>query len=152
MEKNMKKNMCVYIYIYMNHFALHQKLTHCKSSILQWNKKFIKLLYWKKRKCGEALKFCIEDIHLLSFGCAGSSAFSSCSEHGIVPVRGLLTMVASLAGSIDLGALARSLWSMGLVALRHVESSRTKSLCPLHWQVDSQPLDHQGSLKICISD
>ena len=28
MEKNLKKN--VYIYIYMNHFAVHQKLTHYK--------------------------------------------------------------------------------------------------------------------------
>ena len=50
MEKNMKKNthMCVYIYVYvymciymyMNHFAVHHKLTqHCKSTILQFKKK-----------------------------------------------------------------------------------------------------------------
>ena len=28
-----KEYVCIYIYV--NHFALHQKLTHCKSSILQ---------------------------------------------------------------------------------------------------------------------
>ena len=32
-KKNMKKN--VYIYIYNNHCAAQQKLTHCKSTILQ---------------------------------------------------------------------------------------------------------------------
>ena len=36
MEKNMKKN----IYVYLNHFSVHQKLTqHCKSTALQWKKK-----------------------------------------------------------------------------------------------------------------
>jgi len=36
---------------------------------------------------------------------------------------------------------------MGLGALEHVESSRTQglNLCPLRWQANSQPLDHQGS-------
>ena len=30
---------CIYMYIYMNHFAVHQKLTrHCKSTILQFKK------------------------------------------------------------------------------------------------------------------
>ena len=49
MEKNMKKNthMCVYIYVYvymciymyMNHFAVHHKLTqYCKSTVLQFEK------------------------------------------------------------------------------------------------------------------
>ena len=38
MEKNMKKN--IYIYIYLNHFAVLQKLTqHCKSMILLFKKK-----------------------------------------------------------------------------------------------------------------
>ena len=44
MEKNMKKNVCVYTYIYIlkkpNHFAVHLKLIqHCKSTILQLKKK-----------------------------------------------------------------------------------------------------------------
>ena len=34
MEKNLKMNMCVYVYL--NHRAVHMKLTqHCKSTILQ---------------------------------------------------------------------------------------------------------------------
>ena len=42
MEKNMKKK-----YIYLNHFAVQQKLTkHCKSTILQQNK-FFKNLFRK---------------------------------------------------------------------------------------------------------
>ena len=36
MEKNLKK----YIYIYLNHFAVHLKLTqYCKSTIFQLKKK-----------------------------------------------------------------------------------------------------------------
>ena len=39
---------------------------------------------------------------------------------------------------------------MGLVALRHVQCSQTRdwTQCPLHWQVDFLPLDHQGSPRI----
>ena len=33
--KNMKKNVCIYVYK-LNHFSVHQKLIqHCKSTILQ---------------------------------------------------------------------------------------------------------------------
>ena len=43
MEENTKKNVCVYVCIYinikLNHFAVQQKLTqHCKSTILQFKK------------------------------------------------------------------------------------------------------------------
>ena len=39
MEKNMKKNK-IYIYINLNHFAVHLELTqHCKSTIIQLKKK-----------------------------------------------------------------------------------------------------------------
>ena len=43
MENNMKKDIYVYthicLYMYINHFAVHQKLTyHYKSAILQLNK------------------------------------------------------------------------------------------------------------------
>ena len=40
-----------------------------------------------------------------------------------------------------------SLWCSGLVALQHVKSSwmRDQTHAPLHWQVDSYPLYHQGS-------
>ena len=66
--------------------------------------------------------FCFERLLLLKiffsvfiFDCAGSllvQAFSSCSEEGrcsLIAVQGLLM-----------------LWSMGLVAPRHVESSQTR--------------------------
>ena len=39
MEKNLKKKK-IYIYVYLNHFAVHLKLTqHCKSTILSLKKK-----------------------------------------------------------------------------------------------------------------
>ena len=38
MEKNLKK--CIFLYIFLNHFAVHLKLTqHCKSTILQFKKR-----------------------------------------------------------------------------------------------------------------
>ena len=39
------------------------------------------------------------------------------------------------------------MWLTGLVAPHHVESSQTgdQTCVPLHWQEDSQPLDHHGS-------
>ena len=43
--------MCVYIYIYLNHFAIQQKLTHCKSTILQ-------LKSFKKFKC-RSFRMCL---------------------------------------------------------------------------------------------
>ena len=39
MEKNLKKNIYIYIYVKLNYFAVHQKLTHCKSTIPQFKKK-----------------------------------------------------------------------------------------------------------------
>ena len=46
-RKNIQKNVCVCVRVCvkLNHFAVHQKLTHCKSTILQLNKNLIKLLY-----------------------------------------------------------------------------------------------------------
>ena len=38
MEKNMKENAHMYIHISLNHSAIQQKLTHCKSTILQKKK------------------------------------------------------------------------------------------------------------------
>ena len=38
MEKNKKEG----VYLYLSHFAVQQKLTHCKSTILQLKKKFYK--------------------------------------------------------------------------------------------------------------
>ena len=52
MEKNLKN----YIYnfvcvcVYLNHVAVHRKLTHCKSSILQFKKKIKFPVLPKKKK------------------------------------------------------------------------------------------------------
>ena len=41
MEKNMKKNIYVHLYVWLNHFAIYQKLTqHCKSTTPQFKKLF----------------------------------------------------------------------------------------------------------------
>ena len=42
------------------------------------------------------------------------------------------------------------LWHMGSIALQHVESSPDQGWnpCPLRWQINSQPLHHQGSSKV----
>ena len=43
MENNLKKNICVYIYVL--HFAVHLKLTqYCKSTILKFQKKNMSLM------------------------------------------------------------------------------------------------------------
>ena len=41
MEKNLKKDIYIYLYVLQNHFAVHQKLKqHCKSILLQLKKFF----------------------------------------------------------------------------------------------------------------
>ena len=41
----MKKNVYIYIYVELNHFAVHQKLTqHCKLTILQFKKEYIQYI------------------------------------------------------------------------------------------------------------
>ena len=55
-----------------------------------------------------------------------AQAFSSCGEWGLVAVHRLLIVVASL---VEHGLQAhglQQLWCMGLVALQHVGSSRTR--------------------------
>ena len=96
-------------------------------------------------------------------------AFSSCGEWGLlfVAVRRLLIAVASLVVEHGLQArrlqqlwhvgsvvVARGLQSTGSVVVVHELSCSTtcgifadqgSNPCALHWQVDSQPLRHQGS-------
>ena len=47
MERNLKKNICINIYLYLNHFAIYMNL--CKSTVLQLKNLKIKL---KKEKIG----------------------------------------------------------------------------------------------------
>ena len=64
-------------------------------------------------------------------------------------VWGLLIAVASLVnGAQTLGAWASELWCTNLVAPWHMKTFLGQGLnpCPLHWQADSYPPYHQGSL------
>ena len=95
-------------------------------------------------------------------------AFSRCGERGLlfIVVRGLLIAVASLV--VEHGLQARGLqqlWHSGSVvvarglqsagsavvvhglscsAARGIFPDQGSNMCPLHWQVDSQPLRHHG--------
>ena len=76
------------------------------------------------------------------------SVFVAACGLSLVAVRELLIAVASCCGTRALGSWAsvvvhgfnRSMASA--VFLEQVSNS-----CPLHWHADSQPLDHQGSLR-----
>ena len=76
-------------------------------------------------------------------------AFSSCGERELlfVAVHGLLISGASLVAE-------PRLWSMGSVVVAHgfrgslacgIFPGQGSNPCPIHWQVDSYPLYHQGS-------
>ena len=58
-KEHEKEYMCVYIYIYVNHFAVQQKLTqHCKSTILQFREREIPIelkssTYWNSTSLGD---------------------------------------------------------------------------------------------------
>ena len=77
-------------------------------------------------------------------------AFSSCGKRGplFITVHGPLTIAASLVGSTGSRCA-------GSVVVAHRPScsaacgnfpDQSSNPCPLHWQADSQPLRHQGSL------
>ena len=77
-------------------------------------------------------------------------AFSSCGERGLlfVVVHGLLIAVASLCcGARALGAWASVVVACGLSCSTAcgIFQDQGLNLCPLHWQMDSSPLHHQGS-------
>ena len=113
-------------------------------------------------------------IHSIIFGCAGTSLlhgpFSGCGEWGLLPslVHQLFTAGASLVAEPSSGrggfrscsTRAQELWfldlraqaqwlCLGLGAPRHVGcgvlSDQGATLCLLHWQPDSVPLNQQGS-------
>ena len=63
--------------------------------------------------------------------------------YSLVAVLGLLTVVASLVGVHRLSCLTAY----------EIFPNLGWKLCPLHWQADSLPLDHQGSsLPILLND
>ena len=89
-------------------------------------------------------------LAVLSLRCC-TWAFSSCDEQGLLcsySAWGFSLRWLLLRG---MGSRARGLqwlWHLGLAAPRHVGSCQTRgsNLCPRHWEVDSSPLYHQGSL------
>ena len=105
-------------------------------------------------------------LFIFIFDCVGSSlrpAGSFIAACGLfVVARGLLSSCGTRA-SLQLwhvgflspvvahvlqSAWAQQLWHVGLVALWHVGSqfpNQGSNPCPLHWKVDSLPLDHQRS-------
>ena len=76
-------------------------------------------------------------------------AFSSCGERGplFITVCGPLTIAASLVAEHKLQT--RRLSSCGS-ATCGIFPDQGSNPCPLHWQADSQPLRHRGSLNIII--
>ena len=88
--------------------------------------------------------------------CCCARAFSSCSEQGLlfIAVHGLLTVVASRCGCTAwaLGAWASVVVAQGLscTAACGVFLDQGSNPCPLQWQADSLPLDHQGSPIVII--
>ena len=104
-------------------------------------------------------------IYLLMFGCAGSSLMQGTS---LIVVRGATVHCsaqpshcsgfsccrAQALGVQALEAAACGLWRVGSVVEAHrlncslvrgIFPDKELNPCPLHWQVDSYPLYHQGS-------
>ena len=55
-QKRIRNRIC--IYVYLNHFAVHQKIIqHCKSTILQFKKKFQNSVYTKMLFASKMLTF-----------------------------------------------------------------------------------------------
>ena len=93
--------------------------------------------------------------------CCCTRALSTCSEQRLlfIAVHGLLIAVAALVAEYGLqGSRASVVGVQGLsvdsvVVVHRLNCSTAcgiflvqgSNLCPLHWQVDSQPLGHQGS-------
>ena len=87
-------------------------------------------------------------------GCAGSwllhSAFSSYGEQGLLSSCSAWTSycgVFSYYGAKILDSVPRGL---SCPRARGTFPDQVLNPCPLHWQVDSQPLDHKGRPKIAL--
>ena len=86
-----------------------------------------------------------------------AQAFSNCGEWGLlfIVVHRLFIAVASLVAEHGLQVCGlQQLWYTGSVVVAHGPScsapcgiflDKGSNPCPLHWQVDSYPLHHQGS-------
>ena len=85
---------------------------------------------------------CISFFKIVLFivGWAGSSLLHGLS---LVAIRGLLIAVAFLLQSTGSVVVAHRL---RCPAVCGIFPDRGLNLCPLHWQADTLPLSHQGSL------
>ena len=97
----------------------------------------------RKYTCSKRFLKVSLNFYLFIFGCTGFSfcawAFSSCAQASHCADF-------SCRGAQALGCVVFGLWPRDLAALRHVESlDQRLNPCPLHWQVDSYPLEQQGS-------
>ena len=111
-------------------------------------------------------------MYCINFGCAVSlllyMAFSSCSEQGLLSscsawasqCCGFPCCEAHVLGTCVSVVAALGLWSLGSVVVAHrlrypapygIFLDRGLNLCPLHWQVNSLPLDHQGKIQVVNS-
>ena len=116
--------------------------------------------------CNGFLHFLIYFLAVLGFRCCvGFSLIVLSKDCSLVVMRRLLIAVASLIvehrlpGARALVVAARGLYSTGSIVVAHrlswseacgSESLLGQGLNPhlLHWQVDSSPLSHQGSLHL----
>ena len=97
-------------------------------------------------------------LYWVFIAACGLSLVAGSEGYSLVTVPGILIAAASLVAEHKLQGTQASavvahglhqLWCVGLVAPRHMESSQTKAGShPLHGQVNSSPLDHQGRLSL----
>ena len=87
----------------------------------------------------------------ICFGCAESSwlcaGFSSSAERGLLPGCSVLVFLFSVF-CCSLQALSTSVavaQGLGCPQACGISPHQGLNPCPLHWQADSEPLDHQGS-------
>ena len=135
-------------------FAVHISLLHLYSFLLKYT--FSKIF---QRSLGivnflnlymSGNLFCFYFAHTFFFClcwvftvACGFSPVAVSGVYSLVAVLGLLTVVASLAGVHRLSCLTEY----------EIFPNLGWKLCPLHWQADSLPLDHQGSsLPILLND
>ena len=72
----------------------------------------------------------------------------------LVAMCGLLVAAASLVVEHKLKSVGSAVVARGLSCFvaRGIFLDQGSNLCPLHWQVDSYPLDHQGSPEVLAPD
>ena len=80
--------------------------------------------------------------------CEGFSLVVVSRDDALVVVCGLLIALASIAETPRLASAGSVVVACGLSCFEtcRISQDQGSNPCPLHWQADSHPLDHQGSL------